>query len=485
MIYEKAIKGELFLLFCENFKNMFREYDIRGRVSAEELNISNVSLISKAFVAFLLRRKINRVVVGFDNRSYSADFAEAAIEQFVAGGLEVFDIGLTLSPVAYFAQYHLQSPGIMMITASHNPNGWSGFKLGDGYSKTMGPEEITEVFDIIQTQDFVTLENAGNRHRVAIRDAYIDAIVSRIKMSDYKPKVVLDAGNGGAGLFAYEIFQKLGCLTFQLNCDPDTSYPHYFPNPSDLKARERLAEMVVHPYIQADLGLAFDGDGDRLGVIDQFGKNVWSDRILIILARQLLENKNGAKIVFDVKCTQGLSEDILSHGGNPIMWKTGHSHIKAKMHTENAELAGERSGHIFLADNYYGFDDALFAAAKLVEYLSHVNKSLAEVLEDLPQYITSPEIKARCKDSVKYKVVDELVEIFKNEYGDKVIDINGARVVFDDGWGLVRASSNLPELVLIFEAKTKERLLEIRSIFKEKIAKFKEVNPDWENDLEI
>lgn len=469
----------------ENFKSMFREYDIRGRVSENELNTFNVALITKAFITYLIKRNINRVIVGYDNRSNSEEFAETAIKQFVASGFEVFDIGLALSPVAYFAQYHFESQGVMMITASHNPDGWSGFKLGDGYSKTIGPEEISEIFDIIQNRDFLTYDSQGIRKKVSVREVYIEAIVSRIKMSDYKPKIVLDAGNGGAGLFAYEIFQKLGCMTFQLNCDPDMNYPHYFPNPSDLKARERLAQMVVHPYIQADLGLAFDGDGDRLGVIDQSGHNIWSDRILIILARQLLEKKKGAKIVFDVKCTQGLIEDILEHHGEPIMWKTGHSHIKSKMHTEKAELAGERSGHIFLADDYYGFDDALFAGAKLIEYLSHINKSLSDVLEDTPRYITSPEIKAHCNDSDKYKVVNELVNIFKIEYGDKVIDINGARVVFDDGWGLVRASSNLPELVLIFEAKTKERLLEIRSIFKEKIAEFKEVNPHWKNDFEI
>lgn len=179
----------------------------------------------------------------------------------------------------------------MMITASHNPNGWSGFKLGDEYSKTIGPEEIKEIFNILQTQDFSTLPQSGVRNIVEIRKAYIDAVISRIHMSDYKPKVVLDAGNGGAGLFAYEIFQKLGCLTFQLNCDPDTAYSHYFSDPSNLKARERLAQMVTHSHIQADLGLAFDGDGDRLGVVDQYGNNIWSDRILIILASQLLEKK--------------------------------------------------------------------------------------------------------------------------------------------------------------------------------------------------
>ncbi|WP_459928119.1 phosphomannomutase/phosphoglucomutase [Desulfosporosinus burensis] len=463
---------------------MFREYDIRGRVNEEELNDESVALLTKAFSTFLDRVSIKRVVVGYDNRSYSEGFSEVAINTFVKMGFEVFDIGLSLSPVAYFAQYHLKSPGVMMITASHNPNGWSGFKLGHGYSKTIGPDEVKELYKIIESQDFISEEKLGTRSKVSVRDAYIEAITSRIHIeSDYAPRVVIDAGNGGAGLFAYEVFQNIGCSTFQLNCDPDTSYPHYFPNPSDLEARKRLAEMVVHPYINADIGISFDGDGDRIGVVDENGENIWSDKILIILARQLLERKKGAKIVFDVKCTQGLIDDITKRGGIPIMWKTGHSYIKAKMHSEEAELAGERSGHIFMGDDYYGFDDAIFAAAKLVEYISHVKKSLSEIVEDLPQYFTSPEIKAHCADTVKYKVIEQVVSDFKKEYGDNVIDINGARVVFADGWGLVRASSNLPELVLIFEAKTKERLFEIRQIFKEKLNQFKEVDSEWQNDL--
>ena len=301
---------------------------------------------------------------------------------------------------------------------------------------------------------------------------------------DRNIRLVIDAGNGGAGVFAYEIFQRLGCTTFQLNCDPDASYPHYFPNPSDLKARQRLREMVLHPYIKADIGISFDGDGDRIGVIDEKGENVWSDKILIILAKQLLEKKKDAKIVFDVKCTQALPEVIEENGGIPVMWKTGHSHIKAKMKDENADLAGERSGHLFIGgDDYYGFDDALFVAAKLVEYVSHTDRTLTEILKQLPQYITSPEIKAHCADDKKYGVVERLIDDFKKDYGDRVIDINGARVVFDDGWGLVRASSNLPELVIIFEAKTGKRLKEIRGIFREKISRYGEVSKEWENDI--
>lgn len=467
----------------DKFRSMFREYDIRGRVAEDELSLESCTKILRAFGTFLKRRGITRAVVGYDNRKDSPAYAEASIQALVASGLEVIDIGLSLSPVLYFAQHHLKCEGGAMVTASHNPDGWLGFKLAHGYSKTLGPDEIRELYEIIEKGEVT--EGEGSVRKEDVRDAYLDAIASRIKLNPDAPppRVVLDAGNGGAGVFAYELFQRIGCMTFQLYCDPDTSYPHYFPNPSEVKARERLAEMVLHPYIHADIGMAFDGDGDRIGVQDEKGNSVWSDKILLLLAKGLLEKKAGAKVVFDVKCSQALPEEIERLGGEPIMWKTGHSYVKAKMHEENADLAGERSGHIFYAEGYYGFDDALYAGAKLIEYLSYQGKPVSEVLDSLPFYVTSPEIKTHCDDEVKYKVVDKLVEEFKAEYGDRVIDINGARVQFDDGWGLVRSSSNLPELVLIFEAKTEPRMREIRQIFRDKLGKHPEISSDWQNDI--
>ena len=471
---------------CQNFRNMFREYDVRGRVNDEELNDDSVSLIIKAFGALLKRhdQTNNTVVVGYDNRSYSPRFSEVAIEAMVQCGFHVIDVGLSLSPVTYFAQYHCKSPAGIMITASHNPDGWCGFKLAHGYSKTLGPQEIKELFAIVENQEFVET-GGGSVEQFDVRDDYIDSVVSRINMdASSAPRVVIEAGNGGAGIFAWEVFHRLGCPTFQLYCDPDMSYPHYFPNPSDLHARQRLREMVTHPYIHADVGISFDGDGDRIGIIDQNGENLWSDRLLMILARQLLEKKAGGKIVFDVKCSQALSEVISAYGGEPIMWKTGHSHIKAKMHEIKADLAGERSGHIFVGgDDYYGFDDAIFTAAKLVEYLSHEKKPITEILSSFPQYVTSPEIKAHCPDEIKYDIVDQLIADFKEEYGSHVNDINGARVLFDNGFGLVRASSNLPELVLIFEGHTKEDMLHIRDIFKMKLDTYKGIDSQWENDI--
>ncbi|MEE9308312.1 MAG: phosphomannomutase/phosphoglucomutase [Spirochaetia bacterium] len=462
------------------FRSMFREYDLRGRVNEEELNAEAVQRIAHAFGIYLKKRKIDSTVIGYDNRKTSLDFKNAAATGLLSAGCNIIDIGLTLSPVLYFAQHHYHCPGGVMVTASHNPDDWSGMKLADGLSRTLGPAEMKELFQLVVSGERV--RGSGKYESREVRSAYIERLTDGVKLA--RPlKVVVECGNGGAGVFAYEILQRIGCLTFQLYCDPDTSYPNYFPNPSNLKARKRLREMVTHPYIQADIGLGFDGDGDRIGVQDGQGRDVWSDVMLIFLARQMLTQKPGSQIVFDVKCTQALIEEIESNGGKPVMWKTGHSHIKAKLHELNAELAGERSGHIFFNEGYYGFDDALYAAVRLLEYLASQKKSFAELLETVPKYVTSPEIAAHCPDEVKYRVVEELVGEFKKEYGEKVIDINGARVVFDDGWGLVRASSNLPQLVIIFEAKTEERLMKIRELFRDKILAHPEVSPKWENDI--
>jgi len=468
------------------FTSMFREYDIRGRVSANELSNENVYRIIKAYARYLRERNISRAVVGYDNRKCSAGFAEAAIKALSEMGIEVIFIGLCVTPTVYYAQYLYESEGAVMITASHNPDGWSGFKLGKGYSKTLEPDEIKVIYDYtVNPIDGDAAEAGTVRTAADTWSNYIDAVVSRIKMGPKQIRVVLDAGNGGAGLFAYEIFQRLGCITFQLNCDPDMDYPHYFPNPSNVETRAAIKSLVVHPYVQADAGLMFDGDGDRLGIVDEKGGDIWSDIILAVLSKQLLEKKPNATIVYDVKCSKTLQEVIDSYQGTGVMWKTGHSYIKSKMQALGAELAGERSGHIFYAgDDYFGFDDGLFVGAKLVEYLSHTEESLSKIVASFPQYVTSPEIKAYCDDTVKYGVVDSIVGVMKERFPGKVIDINGARVQFEHGWGLVRASSNLPEIVFIFEADTKEHLLQIRSEFKQITAGYSEISQEWENDIQ-
>lgn len=456
---------------------MFREYDLRGRVNDEELNEKSMGLIGKGLGTFLIRKDIKDMVVGYDLRTYSEGLKNALIKGLRYTGCNIIDIGLCLTPTLYFAQYHFQVKGGAMVTASHNPNGWSGVKMADDYSKTL-IEELQEIYKLIVNDDFEKGE--GSYRKEDIKEVYINDMAKRIKLA-HPLKVVIECGNGGGGLFAPEALRRVGCEVTELYCEPDPTFPHHNPNPETKEAKEVLGKKVKE--VGADIGIGVDGDGDRLGVVDEKGNNIWSDRLLILLARQALKKNPGGKIVFDVKCTQALIEDIKAHGGIPIMWKTGHSYIKRKTHEEGAILGGERSGHFFIKDNYYGFDDAVFSALRVVEYLAAQPESLSKLIESTPSYVISPTIHVSCPDDKKYDVVNQLTEEFKKEYGEeKVIDINGARVMFDDGWGLVRPSSNIPVLVLVFEAKTEKRMNEIKELFSEKLNKFPEVDKKWENE---
>lgn len=459
---------------------MFREYDLRGKVDKEELNPRTVRLIGRGFGTYLRRRKINQITVGYDSRSYSAMIRDSLVEGLLQTGMTVSDIGLTLSPVVYFSQYYLDCPASAMITASHNPNGWSGFKFSDGYSQTLLSDDLQEILTIIEKDDYV--KKTGRYKEIKnVNDAYLEDVTKKFKLA--RPlRAIVDCGNGTAGIIAPKALSKIGAHVGEMFCNLDTDFPFHFPNPSNKESREALAQVVRTA--KADIGFCIDGDGDRLGVVDEQGQTIWSDKILILLARQLLQQKPGATIVYDVKCTQALEEEILAHGGKPVMWKTGHSYIKQKMHEIKAELAGEHSGHIFYRSSYRNrtrsYDDAVLSMLKLATFVAEQKMPLSEIMATAPFYYASPNIIAHCPDEEKYRIVDELVAEFKKEY-DKVIDINGARVVFPDGWGLVRASSNLPELVLIFEAKTEDRLQEIKDIFRKKLQKHPQIGP-WQNE---
>lgn len=363
-----------------------------------------------------------------------------------------------------------------MITASHNPNGWSGVKQSLGYSHTLVPQEMKELYGLTVSENFVS--GLGKVSKKDCFNDYKKDLLKRIKIK--KPlRVVVNTGNGAAGPYTVPILKEAGFTVFELNTKLDWNFPHYSPNPAKLEMMEDTGKCVRK--VKADVGIAIDADGDRLGITDEKGQTIWPDRYLILLARQVLEQNPGAKIVFDVKCTQALEDDIKAHGGIPVMWKTGHSYIKAKMKEINAPLAGEMSGHIFIGKPiYYGFDDAVFVALKLLEYISEQKEPLSQIIAATPYFVSSPSFQVDCADEVKYDIVDKLTKEFKSE-GYDVIDINGARVKFKDGWGLVRASSNLPVLVLRFESKTKEGLNKIEQIFKEKLAKYPEIGKKWES----
>jgi phosphomannomutase/phosphoglucomutase len=393
----------------------------------------------------------------------------------VSAGRNVIEIGLCLTPMMYWSQYHFDVLGGAMITGSHNPKDWTGFKLASGLSKTLIGDEIREILKIVQDETFT--EGSGSVREESITEAYIDDITNRVKIT--RPlRVVVDAGNGTAGAFGPKALRKAGVEVIEQFCDLDPEFPNHHPDPAEPAFVEAMGARVRSE--KAELGVGFDGDGDRVGIVDENGAVIWPDRLMILLARQVLQKQPGGKIVFDVKCSQALEEDIAAHGGKPIMWKTGHSHIKAKLHQEKALLAGEMSGHIFFVENYYGFDDGLYAGLRLLEYIATQDKPLSQIIAETPYYVSTPTINVACADEVKYDVVDRLTAEFKRDF-DRVIDVNGARVVFDDGWALVRASSNVPILVLRFEAKTEKRLEELKSLFRGYMDKYPEIGKEWEN----
>lgn len=454
-------------------KLMFREYDLRGRESASELNTKTMKLIGASYGTFLRKRGITEVVVGYDARDTSVDFANAAIAGLLSTGVRVINLGMVLTPMLYWAQHYFKTQGGLMVTASHNPRGWNGVKLALGYSYTLIGDQLQEIYRTIVSEKFV--KGKGSLKKENIKDAYIADLVNRVKIAK-KFKVLVNCGNGTAGAFAPDVLKAAGCQIFEHNCGIDPTYPHYTPNPAIVEMMEDTGKQVVKN--NCDLGFAFDGDGDRLGLTDETGQIIWPDRYLILLSRLVLKKKPGAKIIFDVLCSDALSEDITAHGGVPIMWKTGHSYIKDKLRRERGALAGEMSGHIFFVEGYYGFDDATFAALRILEYLGNQGKSLSEIIAATPYYISSPVMEVDCPDSKKYGVIEDLTKEFKKE-GYKINTLNGVRVQFDDGWGIVRASSNMPVLKFRFEAKTKEKLVRIEKIFREKVSQFDFIGTEW------
>jgi len=454
---------------------IFREYDIRGVVD-QDLTEPFARLLGQACGTMLRRAGHRRAAIGYDVRPSSPGYARAMAEGMLSTGVDVIGVGLVPTPGLYWALWNLGVDGGAMITGSHNPKGWNGLKLGAGFSSTLVASEIQELYGLIEREDFVS--GHGDYTEVTIIDDYAADLTARVRMA--RPlKMVIDTGNGTAGAFAPRIFRAAGLEIIEQFTELDPDFPNHEPDPARTDTVEALGKRVRAE--GADLGMAFDGDGDRFGVVDEKGDVIWPDRYMILLARQVLERQPGGKIVFDVKCTQALEDDIRAHGGIPIMWKTGHSHIKAKLHEEKAALAGEMSGHVFFVENYYGFDDGIYSGLRFAEYVAARREPLSAIMAGTPSYVSTPAINVKCADEVKYQVVEKLTADFKRDF-PRVVDINGARVVFDDGWALVRASSNLPELVLRFEARTPQRLDEIKQTFRRYLDRYPEADRHWENE---
>ena len=441
--------------------HIFREYDIRGIVPAE-LNQKTVYELGRGIGSYYQKKAAGRISVGRDCRLSSPDISEWLIKGLIKSGIEVIDIGMVPTPMLYYSLHRLEVDGGIQITGSHNPPEFNGFKICLDKMSVYG-EEIRKIRNTIESGDFTG--GQGKMDNADITGSYIQYIEKNIKAGHINKKVVIDGGNGVGGPIASEIYSRLGFEIIPLFCEPDGRFPNHHPDPTIPENLKAMMEKISET--SADIGIAFDGDADRIGVVDQVGKIIWGDQLMIIFARDLLKRHPGAEIIGDVKCSQALYDDIERHGGKAVMWKTGHSLIKDKMKEDGALFAGEMSGHIFFSERYFGYDDAIYAGARLLEILSQGEKSLGDLLSDVPKMINTPEIRMDCPDNRKFDIVTALVEEFKKNY--EVIDIDGARVILDGGWGLIRASNTQPVLVLRFEAENEKRLKEIQELFMTKL----------------
>lgn len=434
---------------------IFREYDIRGLVGTD-LTEETVGILARAVGTYFAEQDVKTVSLGYDARESSPVFCQIFTEELNRTGLNVLDLGMIPTPLLYFTLFTEQVEAGVMITGSHNPAEFNGFKLCLDKS-TLHGAQIQAIKKIALSGAFA--EGGGTVSKKDISADYLDFVTENISLGKRKLKVVVDAGNGIGGIIGAPLYQQFGFETIELFIEPDSRFPNHHPDPTVAENLRDAVKAVREN--RADLAIAFDGDGDRIGVVDENGSIIWGDELMIIFSRSILEKRRGETIIAEVKCSQRLFDDIEKHGGKAIMSKVGHSLIKAKMKETKAVLAGEMSGHIFFADRFFGFDDAVYAGARLLEILSHSDKPLSEFLRDLPEAVNTPEIRIDCPDDKKFEIVRRLTADFKQT--NEVIDIDGARILFENGWGLVRASNTQAILVLRFEAKSREDLEKIQN----------------------
>jgi phosphomannomutase/phosphoglucomutase len=441
--------------------HVFRQYDIRG-VVGQELTDSFVRDLGKGLAAFYIRHQIDTISLGYDCRHSSLPFRNILVNSFLESGINIYDIGMCPTPLVYFSLFHLPVEGGVMITGSHSRPNENGFKICLGKT-TIYSDQIQEIKSIIENQEFHAGE--GTLIKRSLIPEYIAHLKRIINPGPKRIKVVVDAGNGTGNLIAVKAYRDLGWDVIDLYTEPDGNFPNHYPDPTD---PANLADLIDKVFAcRADLGISLDGDADRIGVVDARGRILWGDQLLIIFANDIIPKKPGAKIIGEVKCSQTMFDHIQKLNGTPIMWKAGYSLIKAKMKEEGALLAGEMSGHLFFADRYFGYDDAVYAGARLIEILSHSDSTLTQMIDRLPKTFSTPELRIDCPDAKKFKVVEDLTAFFRSKY--EVIDIDGARIMFENGWGLVRASNTQPILVSRFEANSKEALTHIETEVRAKL----------------
>jgi len=442
--------------------SVFREYDIRG-LAEKDFDKEFALLLGKIHGTLVRERGGTRVTVGRDCRATSDPYAEGVIAGLLSTGLHVYDIGVCPTPLLYFSLFHLDVDGGIQITASHNPSEYNGFKICIGKDTLFG-EQIQALRVFMDEQRFH--ESPGGRvEKYDIVTPYHERLLQDVPQLKRPLKVVVDAGSGVAGPVAPPIFRRLGCTVWEIACTPDGRFPVHHPDPTVPENLELLIQKVRDE--KADLGVAYDGDADRVGVIDEQGNILWGDDLLLLFSRDVLRRHPQAVIISEVKCSQRLYDDIARNNGTAIMWKAGHSLLKAKMKETRALLAGEMSGHMFFADRYYGYDDAIYASLRLMELLANADQPLSALLADLPKTISTPEIRIDCPDEKKFLIAERAKEYFRRYYD--IIDVDGVRVQFPEGWGLIRASNTQPALVLRFEAKSPKKLKEYRALIEGKV----------------
>ncbi|MEO8402320.1 MAG: phosphomannomutase/phosphoglucomutase [Gammaproteobacteria bacterium] len=440
-------------------RSIFRAYDIRGIVG-EGLTKESVYALGRAIGSQALHCGEKRIVLGRDGRLSGPELSRALSDGLLSTGCDVIDIGVVPTPLLYYATYMMDTSSGVMLTGSHNPSNYNGLKIVMA-GKTLAEEGIKNLYDRIVTRQLS--DGRGEACDVDMVERYMSRIVQDVKLA--RPlKIVVDCGNGVAGHIAPDLFRRMGCDVHELFCDVDGSFPNHHPDPSQPENLEDLIRVVREQ--KADIGLAFDGDGDRLGVVTTSGEIIWPDRQLMLFAKAVLHANPGAKIIYDVKCTNHLAKVIHEFGGVPIMWKTGHSLIKSKLAETQAALAGEMSGHIFFKDRWYGFDDAIYAGARLLEIMSQAQGDSDALFSNIPNSVNTPELKVYIDDDEKFLLMERLVK-HADFHPAEILTIDGLRVNFADGWGLVRPSNTTPCLVLRFEADSVAVLEKIKTIFRE------------------
>lgn len=452
---------------------IFREYDIRG-VVGESLSSVLVELLGKSIGSEALSQGQSTLCVGYDGRLSSKEYADALIQGIISTGMNAVLIGRVPTPILYFATEHFKTGSGVMVTGSHNPSNYNGFKMMIA-GNTLSGEAIQKLYNRMLVQDFS--EGQGERSEQNVDRIYLDTILNDIAVAA-PLKVVLDAGNGVAGGIAPELIEELGCEVIPIHCEVDGTFPNHHPDPGKPENLQDLIAAVKEH--QADIGLAFDGDGDRIGVVTNTGKIIWPDRLLMLFAKDVVSRNPGADIIYDVKCSRRLNGLISSYGGRPVMWKTGHSLIKSKMKETGALLAGEMSGHVFFKERWFGFDDGLYSAARLLEILGVEDKTSDEVFAEFPEDLSTPEINIDVDESVKFSIVEKLCARKEQFSGGNVSTIDGLRVDFPNGWGVCRASNTTPTLVLRFEADDEASLSEIKAKF---VLQLKDIEPSLNCDF--